>query len=169
MLHLRFAGDEWEKARRRIVHVVAQKGLIANEVPIITKLMEKEKFMTTAIGNRIPIPRCPTDEVPALVITVACSMQRLTSTLLMGFRFTLWSFFAGRPEMIGPASTHWPGSHGSSGIHRSSTSCSPPSAWSLGEENSRAILRHKSFGFGSEYYLTRMLLLRMIVIIPRCE
>jgi mannitol/fructose-specific phosphotransferase system IIA component (Ntr-type) len=56
----------WEKALRRIVHVVAQKGLITNEVPVVAKLMEREKFMTTAIGNRIAIPRCLTDEVPPL-------------------------------------------------------------------------------------------------------
>lgn len=63
----------WEKALRRIVHVVAQKGLITNEAPVVAKLMEREKFMTTAIGNRIAIPRCLTDEVPALVVTVTCS------------------------------------------------------------------------------------------------
>jgi fructose PTS system EIIBC or EIIC component len=33
----------------------------------------KEKFMTTVVGNRIAIPRCLTDEVPALVVTATCS------------------------------------------------------------------------------------------------
>ncbi len=63
----------WAKALRKIVHVVAQQGLITNEVSVVAKLMEREKFMTTAIGNRIASPRCLTDEVPALVVTVACS------------------------------------------------------------------------------------------------
>jgi mannitol/fructose-specific phosphotransferase system IIA component (Ntr-type) len=63
----------WEMVLRRIVHVVAQKGLITNEAPVVAKLMEREKFMTTAIGNRIAIPHCLTDEVPVLVVTVTCS------------------------------------------------------------------------------------------------
>ena len=63
----------WEKALRRIVHVVAQKKLITNEAPVVAKLLEREKFMTTATGNGVATPRCLTDEVPALVVTVTCS------------------------------------------------------------------------------------------------
>ncbi len=59
-----------EEALRRIVHEAAVKGLIKDEDQVFSKLMERENIQTTAVGNRIAIPHCFTDEIPDLVIIV---------------------------------------------------------------------------------------------------
>jgi mannitol/fructose-specific phosphotransferase system IIA component (Ntr-type) len=66
-----------EDALRRIVHVVAEKGLIRDEKDVFSKLMERESIQSTAVGNGIAIPHCFTEEVPDLIITVARSRAGL--------------------------------------------------------------------------------------------
>lgn len=62
-----------EEALRRIVHAVAEKGLIKDEKDVFAKLMDRESIQSTAVGSSIAIPHCFTDEVPDLIITVARS------------------------------------------------------------------------------------------------
>jgi fructose-specific phosphotransferase system IIA component len=66
-----------EDALRRIVHAVAEKGLIKDETAVFASLMERESIQSTAVGNGIAIPHCFTDEVPDLIITVARSREGL--------------------------------------------------------------------------------------------
>ena len=60
-----------EDALRRIVHAVAEKGLIKDESAVYSRLMERENIQSTAVGNGIAIPHCFTDDIPDLVIIVA--------------------------------------------------------------------------------------------------
>ncbi len=64
-----------EGALRRMVHVLAEKGIIRNEDDIFARLMERESIQSTAVGNGIAIPHCFSDEVTDLVITVARAPQ----------------------------------------------------------------------------------------------
>jgi len=66
-----------EDALRRIVHAVAEKGLITDEKAVFASLLERESIQSTAVGNGIAIPHCFTDEVPDLIITVARSREGL--------------------------------------------------------------------------------------------
>jgi fructose-specific phosphotransferase system IIA component len=66
-----------EDALRRIVHAVAEEGLIKDEKVVFASLMERESIQSTAVGNGIAIPHCFTDEVPDLIITVARSREGL--------------------------------------------------------------------------------------------
>ncbi len=60
-----------EGAFRRIIHTVAEKGIITDEEDVFTRLMERESIQTTAVGNGIAIPHCFIEEIPDLVISVA--------------------------------------------------------------------------------------------------
>jgi PTS system nitrogen regulatory IIA component len=62
-----------EEALRRIVHLIAEKGIVRDEKEIYTKLMERELVQSTAVGGGIAIPHCFTDEVADLVIVIARS------------------------------------------------------------------------------------------------
>ena len=62
-----------EDALRRIVHVIAEKGIVRDEHEIFTKLMERELIQSTAVGGGIAIPHCFTDEIADLVIVIARS------------------------------------------------------------------------------------------------
>jgi len=78
-----------EDALRRIVHAVAEKGLIKDESAVYSRLMERENIQSTAVGNGIAIPHCFTDDVTDLIITVARSPQ--------GIEF---DSFDGRPTRV---------------------------------------------------------------------
>jgi mannitol/fructose-specific phosphotransferase system IIA component (Ntr-type) len=78
-----------EDALRRIVHAVAEKGIIKNEDEVFAKLMERESIQSTAVGNGIAIPHCFTDDIPDLVITVARSRAGLE-----------FDSFDGRPTQV---------------------------------------------------------------------
>ena len=62
-----------EDALRRIIHAVAEKGLVRDEKDLLAKLMERENIQSTAVGNGVAIPHCFTDEVRDLIIIVARS------------------------------------------------------------------------------------------------
>lgn len=64
-----------EDALRRMVRVLADKGIIRNEDDIFARLMERESIQSTAVGNGIAIPHCFSDQVADLVITVARAPQ----------------------------------------------------------------------------------------------
>jgi nitrogen PTS system EIIA component len=64
-----------EDALRRMVRVLADKGIIRNEDDIFARLMEREGIQSTAVGNGIAIPHCFSDQVADLVITVARAPQ----------------------------------------------------------------------------------------------
>jgi mannitol/fructose-specific phosphotransferase system IIA component (Ntr-type) len=66
-----------EEALGQILRLLAQEKLISREKPILARLLARERLMTTAVGNRIAIPRCFADEVPGLVITVARSRGKI--------------------------------------------------------------------------------------------
>jgi mannitol/fructose-specific phosphotransferase system IIA component (Ntr-type) len=66
-----------EDALRRIIHAVAEKGLVKNEQDVFAKLIERENMQSTAVGNGIAIPHCFTDEIPGLIIVVALSLGGL--------------------------------------------------------------------------------------------
>jgi fructose-specific phosphotransferase system IIA component len=60
-----------EDALRKLVHAVAEKGLINSEQEIFTKLMERELIQSTAVGSGIAIPHCFSDEIKDLLIVLA--------------------------------------------------------------------------------------------------
>ena len=60
-----------EDALRRIIHVMAEKGLVTDEREVFARLMERENIQTTAVGNGIAIPHCFIEEIPDLIIIVA--------------------------------------------------------------------------------------------------
>jgi PTS system nitrogen regulatory IIA component len=62
-----------EEALRRIVRLIAEKGIVRDENEIYTKLMERELVQSTAVGGGIAIPHCFTEEVADLVIVIARS------------------------------------------------------------------------------------------------
>ena len=62
-----------EDALRRIIHAVAEKGLVRDEKSVFAKLMERENIQSTAVGNGVAIPHCFTDEIQDLLIIVARS------------------------------------------------------------------------------------------------
>jgi PTS system nitrogen regulatory IIA component len=64
-----------EDALRRMVHVLAEKGLVRNEEDIFARLMERENIQSTAVGNGIAIPHCFSDEIADLLIVVARAPQ----------------------------------------------------------------------------------------------
>lgn len=64
-----------EDALRRMVHVLAEKGVLRNEDDIFARLMERESIQSTAVGNGIAIPHCFSDQVVDLVITMARAPQ----------------------------------------------------------------------------------------------
>lgn len=64
-----------EEALRRLVHVLAEKGIVRNEDDIFTRLMERENIQSTAVGNGIAIPHCFSEQISDLVITVARAPQ----------------------------------------------------------------------------------------------
>jgi fructose-specific phosphotransferase system IIA component len=66
-----------EAALHRIVHAAMEKGLVADENHVFEKLMERENLQSTAVGNGIAIPHCFVDEIPGLIIIVACSHKGL--------------------------------------------------------------------------------------------
>jgi nitrogen PTS system EIIA component len=66
-----------EDALRRMVRVLAEKGLVKNEDDIFARLMERESIQSTAVGNGIAIPHCFSDEITDLVITVGRAPQGL--------------------------------------------------------------------------------------------
>ena len=66
-----------EEALRRIVHLIAEKGLVKSEEKVFASLMEREGIQSTAVGDGIAIPHCFTDEIPDLLITVARSREGL--------------------------------------------------------------------------------------------
>ena len=66
-----------EDALRRIVHAVAEKGLVRDEKDVFAKLMERENIPSTAVGNGVAIPHCFTDEIHDLIIIVARSRRGL--------------------------------------------------------------------------------------------
>lgn len=66
-----------EDALRKIVHVVAERGLVEDEGELFAHLMAREIVQSTAIGNGIALPHCIADEVPELVITLARSLRGL--------------------------------------------------------------------------------------------
>lgn len=72
-----FIPDLTEKSRedalRRIIHAVAEKGLLKDEKEVYAKLMERENIQSTAVGNGVAIPHCFTDEIPDLIVIVALS------------------------------------------------------------------------------------------------
>jgi len=66
-----------EDALRRIVHAVAEKGLVRDEREVFAKLMERENIQSTAVGNGVAIPHCFTDDIHDLIIIVARSRRGL--------------------------------------------------------------------------------------------
>jgi len=60
-----------EDALRRMVHLVAEKGLVKSEEKVLASLLEREGIQSTAVGDGIAIPHCFTDEVADLLISVA--------------------------------------------------------------------------------------------------
>lgn len=60
-----------EGALRRIIHTVAETGLVTDEEQVFARLMERESIQTTAVGNGIAIPHCFIEEIPDLIISVA--------------------------------------------------------------------------------------------------
>ncbi len=64
-----------EEALRRMVRVLAEKGIVKNEDDIFAHLLERESIQSTAVGNGIAIPHCFSDQVADLVITVARAPQ----------------------------------------------------------------------------------------------
>ena len=60
-----------EGAFRRIIHGVAEKGLITNETDVFARLMERETLQTTAVGDGIAIPHCFIEEIRDLIIIAA--------------------------------------------------------------------------------------------------
>jgi len=76
-----FITDLAEKSRdgalRRIVHAVAEKGLVRDEEDVFAKLIERENIQSTAVGNGVAIPHYFTDEVPDLAVIVARSRAGL--------------------------------------------------------------------------------------------
>jgi PTS system nitrogen regulatory IIA component len=64
-----------EEALRRIVHLLAEKGLVRNEDDVYARLMERESIQSTAVGEGIAIPHCFTDEIADLLIVVARAPQ----------------------------------------------------------------------------------------------
>jgi len=74
-----FVQDLVEKSRddalRRIVHTVAEKGLIKDENDLFVKLVERENIQSTGVGNGIAVPHCLSDEIPDLMIIVARSLS----------------------------------------------------------------------------------------------
>jgi PTS system nitrogen regulatory IIA component len=63
--------EDREGALRRMVHAVAEKGLVRDERGVFAKLLARENIQSTAVGNGVAIPHCFTDEIPDLVIVVA--------------------------------------------------------------------------------------------------
>ncbi len=59
-----------EAALRRIVHEVAERGLVKDERGVLEKLLERENIQSTAVGNGFAIPHCFADEIPGLIIIV---------------------------------------------------------------------------------------------------
>ena len=66
-------GGSREEALRRIVHRLAEQGIIKDEATVLERLLERERIQSTAVGNGIAIPHCFTDEVADLLIVVARS------------------------------------------------------------------------------------------------
>ncbi len=64
-----------EDALRRIIHTVAEKGLVKDENEVFARLMDRENIQSTAVGNGVAIPHCFTDEVPDLIVVVARSRK----------------------------------------------------------------------------------------------
>jgi fructose-specific phosphotransferase system IIA component len=62
-----------EGALRAIVKHLRERGCIRNEEEIFSKLVDREKIQSTAVGNAIAIPHCFTDEIVDLIIVVARS------------------------------------------------------------------------------------------------
>ena len=60
-----------EEALRQIVSVVAEKGIIKDQVAVLESLLERERIQSTAVGSGIAIPHCFTDEIADLAIVVA--------------------------------------------------------------------------------------------------
>ena len=67
-----------EDALRRMVHVLAEKGIVKHEDEMVARLMERESIQSTAVGNGIAIPHCFSDEITDLVITVARAPQGIS-------------------------------------------------------------------------------------------
>ena len=76
-----FITDLTEKSRddalRRIIHTMAEKGLVKDEEDVLAQLMERENVQSTAVGNGVAIPHCFTDGVPDLMVIVARSREGL--------------------------------------------------------------------------------------------
>jgi len=63
------------QALSRIARFLKEKGLIKNYEDIYSKLMEREKIQSTAIGKGVAIPHCFSDEIKDLVIGIMLSKK----------------------------------------------------------------------------------------------
>lgn len=59
-----------EGALKAIVKHLRERGCIRNEEEIYSRLVDREKIQSTAVGNGIAIPHCFTDEITDLIIVV---------------------------------------------------------------------------------------------------
>ncbi|MCP2519313.1 PTS sugar transporter subunit IIA [Candidatus Aminicenantes bacterium AC-708-M15] len=67
--------QEKEKALLRIAGFLKNKGLIKNVEGIYSKLIEREKIQSTAIGNGVAIPHCFSEEIENLIIVIVISRR----------------------------------------------------------------------------------------------
>ena len=58
---------------------MAENGLLNDEKGLLATLMARENIQSTAVGNRVAIPHCLTDEIPDLCVIVARSIAALSS------------------------------------------------------------------------------------------
>lgn len=66
-----------EGALRSIIHAAAETGLLADETNVLAMCIARENVQSTAVANGVAIPHCFTDEVPDLLVVVACSLEGL--------------------------------------------------------------------------------------------
>ncbi len=60
---------------KELLGLLAEKRSVQNETDILEAVLEREKIMTTGVGNGVAIPHCKTDQADDFMITLGIHPQ----------------------------------------------------------------------------------------------
>lgn len=77
LIKIPLTGKDRDQSIKELIHILNEKKSITNEESVFQAVLEREKIMTTGVGNGIAIPHCKHNDSPDFVVSLGIKPEGL--------------------------------------------------------------------------------------------